>query len=271
LYIQHDNITTYNLCLCIQKFIANQGGKVLRKISRDNPIPLHYQLKEVLQEMIENEVLKPGESIPTERELCEIQGISRMTVNKAIMSLVNEGLIYREQGKGTFVSIEKVNHEISRLKGFTEQMKENGVVSKTKMLSFKVIEATKQYRFELKIPKEESKVIEIKRLRFSDEEPVAIETAWIPYYLFNDMTKEMIENKSLYAILREKYGYHPYKAKQTIEPIMLNEYESKLLNQENRALALIFRRTTYLENEVPIEYTKAIYRSDKYKYEVILK
>lgn len=243
----------------------------MKKISRDNPIPLHYQLKEILQEMIENEVLKPGQSIPTERELCEIQGISRMTVNKAIMSLVNEGLIYREQGKGTFVSIEKVNHEISRLKGFTEQMKENGVISKTKILSFKVIEATKQHRFELKIPKEESKVVEIKRLRFSDEQPVAIETAWIPYYLFNDMTREMIEDKSLYAILREKYGYHPYKAKQTIEPIMLNEYESKLLNQENRALALIFRRTTYLENEIPIEYTKAIYRSDKYKYEVILK
>jgi GntR family transcriptional regulator len=243
----------------------------LKKVSKDNPIPLHYQIKEILQEMIENEVLKPGESIPTERELCEIQGVSRMTVNKAIMSLVNEGLIYREQGKGTFVSKPKVNHEISQLKGFTEQMQENGVVSKTKILSFKVIEATKQYKFELKMPEGENKIIEIKRLRFSDEQPVAIEIAWLPYYLCKDMNRNMIEDKSLYGILREKYGYHPYKAKQTIEPIMLNEYESKLLNQENCALALMFRRTTYLENETPIEYTKAIYRSDKYKYEITLK
>ena len=243
----------------------------MKKISRDNPIPLHYQLKEILQEMIENEDLKPGQSIPPEREICEIQGVSRMTVNKAIMSLVNEGLIYREQGKGTFVSVEKVNQEISRLKGFTEQMSENGVVSKTKILSYKIIEATKQHKFELKMPEDEKEIIEIKRLRFSDEQPVAIETAWIPHYLFKGMTREVIEDKSLYAIMREKYGYHPYKAKQTIEPIMLNEYESKLLNQENRALALIFRRTTYLENETPIEYTKAIYRSYKYKYEIILK
>jgi GntR family transcriptional regulator len=243
----------------------------LKKISRDNPIPLHYQLKEILQEMIENEDLKPGQSIPPEREICEIQGVSRMTVNKAIMSLVNEGLIYREQGKGTFVSIEKVNQEISRLKGFTEQMMENGVVSKTKMLSYRIIEATKQHKFELKMPEDEKEIVEIKRLRFSDEQPVAIETAWIPHYLFKGMTRETIEHKSLYAIMREKYEYYPYKAKQTIEPIMLNEYESKLLNQENRALALIFRRTTYLENETPIEYTKAIYRSDKYKYEIILK
>ena len=243
----------------------------MRKISRDNPVPLHFQLKEILPEMIENEILKPGESIPTERELCEIQGVSRMTANKAIMSLVNEGLIYREQGKGTFVSIAKVNQEISRLKGFTEQMIENGVVSKTKILSFKVIDATKQQKFELNMPNGENKLIEIKRLRFSDEQPVAIETAWLPYYLFKDMTRDMIKDKSLYGILREKYGYHPYKAKQTIEPIMLNEYESKLLNQENSALALIFRRTTYLEDGTPFEYTKAIYRSDKYKYEIILK
>ena len=243
----------------------------MKKVSKDNPIPLHYQIKEILQEMIENEVLKPGESIPTERELCEIQGVSRMTVNKAIMSLVNEGLIYREQGKGTFVSTAKVNHEISQLKGFTEQMKENGVVSKTKILSFKVIDATKQHKSELKMPENENKIIEIKRLRFSNEEPIAIEIAWLPYYLFNDMTRDMIEDKSLYGIFSEKYGYHPYKAKQTIEPIMLNEYESKLLNQENSSLALMFRRRTYLENEIPIEYTKAIYRSDKYKYEITLK
>ena len=221
--------------------------------------------------MIENEDLKPGQSIPTERELCEIQGVSRMTVNKAIMSLVNEGLVYREQGKGTFVSIAKVNREISQLKSFTEQMLENGVISKTKILSFKVIEATKKYRLELKMPEDENKIIEIKRLRFSDEQPVAIEIAWLPYYLFKGMTREMIEDKSLYEIFREKYGYYPDKAKQTIEPTMLNEYESKLLNQEKSALALIFRRTTYLENETPIEYTKAIYRSDKYKYQIILK
>jgi GntR family transcriptional regulator len=243
----------------------------LKKVSKDNPIPLHYQIKEILQEMIENEVLKPGEAIPTERELCEIQGVSRMTVNKAIMSLVNEGLIYREQGKGTFVSKVKVNHEISQLKGFTEQMQESGVVSKTKVLSFKIIEATKQHKFELKMPEDENRIIEIKRLRFSDEQPVAIEIAWLPYYLFKDMTRDMIEDKSLYRIFSEKYGYHPYKAKQTIEPTMLNEYESKLLNQENSALALMFRRRTYLENETPIEFTKAIYRSDKYKYEITLK
>lgn len=243
----------------------------MKKVSKDNPIPLHYQIKEILQEMIENEVLKPGQSIPSERELCEIQGVSRMTVNKAIMALVNEGLIYREQGKGTFVSSAKVKRDISWLKSFTEQMQENGVISRTKILSFKLIDATKKYKLELKMPEDENEIIEIKRLRFSDQLPVAIETAWLPYYLFNGMTREIIEDKSLYKIFREKYGYKLDKAIQTIEPTMLNEYESKLLNQENCALALIFRRTTYLENGIPIEYTKSTYRSDKYKYQITIK
>ncbi|MBU3100226.1 MULTISPECIES: GntR family transcriptional regulator [Clostridium] len=244
---------------------------MLKKVSKDNPIPLHYQIKEILQEMIENEVLKPGDSIPTERELCKVQGVSRMTVNKAIMSLVNEGLIYRQQGKGTFVSIAKVNREISLLKGFSEQMQDNGVISKTKILSFEIIDATKQCMLELKMPIDENKIIEIKRLRFGDQQPVAIETAWLPYCLFDGMTRDMVEGKSLFSIFREKYGYYPYEAKQIIEPIMLNEYDSELLNQDKYALALTFRRTTYLENGTPIEYTKAIYRSDKYKYQVTLK
>ncbi len=68
--------------------------------------------------MIENEELKPGDAVPTERELCEIQGVSRMTVNKAIMSLVNEGLLYREQGKGTFVAKPKENKRNSWSKKF---------------------------------------------------------------------------------------------------------------------------------------------------------
>ena len=243
----------------------------MKIVSKDNPIPLHYQIKEILREMIENEVLKPGEPIPTERELCVIQGVSRMTVNKAIMSLVNDGLIYREQGKGTFVSIAKVNREILLLKGFTEQMEDNGVISKTRILSYEILDATKQCKLELKMPIDENEIIEIKRLRFGDEQPIAIETAWLPYYLFDGMTRDRIEGKSLYGIFREKYGYYPYEAKQIIEPIMLNEYDSELLNQKKSSLALTFKRTTYLENGTPIEYTKAIFRSDKYKYQITLK
>ncbi len=85
------------------------------------------------------------------------------------------------------------------------------------------------------------------------------------------MDKETIDGKSLYEIFKNKYNYFPEKAKQTIEPVILSEDECELLNQDKNALALMFRRTTYIKNEVPIEYTKAIYRSDIYKYELVFK
>lgn len=242
----------------------------MKKVSKDSPLPMHYQIKQIIQEMIENEELKPGDIIPPERELCEIQGVSRMTINKAIMSLVNEGILYREQGKGTFVSKPKESQDLSRLKGFTEEMQEKGIRTSTKILSFSVKKATKQSRAILNILEEEAYVIEINRLRFCDNEPYSIETAWLPQRLFKDMKRETIEGKSLYQVFKEQYNYYPHKAKQTIEPIMLNEYESDLLGLKSDSLALMFSRTTYTKDNIPIEHTRAIYRSDKYKYEVIL-
>lgn len=242
----------------------------MRKISKDNPVPIYYQIKEILLEMIENEELKCGDTIPTERELSEFQGVSRMTVNKAVLELVNQGILYREQGKGTFVAKPKENHELKHLKSFTEEMRERGLNSTVRILSFKVKQATKQVKTILDMTGEDNKIIEIKRLRISDNEPVAIETAYIPHDLCPDMTKKMIEGKSLYGIFRNKYKYYPNKAKQTIEPIMLNEYERTLLNQPSTSLALLFKRNTYTRDGIHIEYTNAIYRSDKYKYEVIL-
>ncbi|MCJ7690483.1 MAG: GntR family transcriptional regulator [Clostridiaceae bacterium] len=242
----------------------------MRIVSKVNPLPLYYQLKEILQEMIENEELKPGDMIPAERELCEIQCVSRMTVNKAIMYLVNEDIIYREQGKGTFVSAPKEKQQISKLKGFTEEMEDKGVKSQTKILSFKLKPATKQIKTILEIEDRSTQLIEIKRLRLSNDEPLAIETVWLPHHLFNDMTTSMIEGKSLYSIFREKYGLYPIKAKQTIEPIILSEYECNLLNQKPHSIALMFKRTTYTQDGTPIEYTNSIYRSDRYKYEIIL-
>ena len=243
----------------------------MRKILKDSPLPLHYQLKQVLLEMIENELLKPGDSIPPERELCEVQGVSRMTVNKAILSLVNEGIVYRKQGKGTFVAEPKTNQDLSNFKGFTEEMKEKGLNPITRILFFEIKKATKQNKQELNMTGKHDLVIEMTRLRMLEEEPFALEIVLIPYHICPNMTRENADGKSLYTTLIEEYKYKLDKAKQTIEPVLLNEYEARLLNQSNNALALLLRRTTYLKDGTPVEYTKSIYRSDKYKYEMVLK
>lgn len=248
-----------------------KGVMTLKKISKESPIPLYYQLKELIQEQIEDEIFKPGDPIPTEMELCQIHNISRMTVNKAIMSLVHEGLLYREQGRGTFVAENKRKHQLNNLKGFTEEMMQKGYSVETKILSFETVEATKNKKEHLKLGEKGEKIIEIKRLRYIENEPFALETAWIPFKLCPDLDVKINNSKSLYEIFQRKYGYILAEAKQTIEPIMINDYESELLNLRKNSLALLFRRTTYLDDGQIIEYTKAIYRSDKHKYELILK
>jgi len=243
----------------------------LRRVLKDNPLPLYYQLKEILMELIENEILKPGDLIPSERELSELHGMSRMTARKAIMDLVIEGVLYREQGKGTFVSKPKIKQQLSQLKGFTEQMKEKGLKTETKILSFLIKRATMKICEYLNLPKEDRMIFEIRRIRYVEDEPFSIETVWLPFNMCSDLSKESLEGDSLYRLFKEKYGYNLDYARQSIEPTSLNEYESSLLKLEPKTLALLFRRMTFLDDGRVIEYTKAIYRSDKYKYEVILK
>src|SRR6059058_1119123 len=107
----------------------------MNAIYRNSPLPLYFQLKEIMRERIRSDEWKPGDLIPSERELSEKYGISRMTARQAITELVNEGLFYREQGKGTFVSHLKISQQLIRLTGFTEDIRARGQRPDTKVLS----------------------------------------------------------------------------------------------------------------------------------------
>lgn len=242
----------------------------MKKVDKESPLPLYYQLKDIISEMIENEELKPDDPIPSERELCEYHGVSRMTANKAIHSLVTEGVLYREQGRGTFVARSKEKHQISNLLGFTEEMRRRGLEVATKLLSFRKKAATKRLQQELEIGSNEE-VFEIIRLRSVSGEPYALETAYIPVALCTRLNADMLDSRSLYDVLNKEFGLQADYAYQTIEPVAVNDYESEIMAIKEGALALLFSRRTYLKNSVPMEVTKAIYRGDRYKYEIVLK
>ncbi len=242
----------------------------MKKVNKSSPIPLYYQLKDIISELIEDEELKPNDPIPPERELCEYHGVSRMTVNKAIANLVNEGLLYREQGKGTFVAKPKEGYQLSRLLSFTEDMKAKGLRVDTRMISFQRKAATRKLKKELNLAEKEE-VFEIKRLRLVSGEPYAIETAYLPVSICEGLTMEKLDNKSLYDILRSEYGLRMDYAHQTIEAVIVDEYESEILQVAQKSIALMLSRKTYLEGDRPMELTKAVYRGDKYKFEVVLR
>ena len=242
----------------------------MKIVDKNLDVPLHIQLYKIIKDMIESGKLKEGTSLMSERELGKLQNISRMTVNKAIINLVNEGLLERRQGKGTFVSYKKQQYRFQKLKGFTEVMSERGFKISNKILSFEIGTQNKAIRDNLGINNKDEIIYKIKRLRIIDNEPFALETVYILERMCPDLKDILNENDSLYRILREEYNHKIEKAIQTIDPIILNKEISNLLNRDINSLALKFDRKVYTENQEILEYTISIFTSDKHQYQIMM-
>lgn len=242
----------------------------MKLVDKESSIPLHIQLSSIIKDMIDSGELKEGDLIISERELCNRQNVSRMTVNKVIIGLVSEGILYRVQGKGTFVSPKKDKYSFSKLKGFTQVMQEKGVNIKTDILSFEKKLPSEFVKDKLNIKDNVTKVYKIVRLRYIEGDPFGVETAYISDEMCNNLKKEMLTNKSLYDVLHKDYNYTIKRANQIMEPIIISKEESEILKVEEKSLALKIHRNSYEENGRPIEYTISVFRSDKYQYEIAL-
>jgi len=227
------------------------------------------QLQEIIQEMIDNEELQAHDPIPTEQAFCQYHDVSRMTVRSAIMTLVNEGVLYREQGKGTFVAPKKPHYRMSGLKGLTEAMEELGYEVSAEIQSFSYTECSKKIANIIGI-NEDEKAIEIRRLRYVDDEIYALETIWMNPLQYPNLTEEKLEAAPLYDIFRETYGFYPAYTRQIVEPVRLNDVEKNAFNLSGEPLGLLFERTTYTDDDQVIEYTKSVYRIDKHQFEMYL-
>jgi GntR family transcriptional regulator len=232
-------------------------------IVRKSPLPRYYQLKEIMREKILSGEWKPGDLIPSERELGEQYGISRMTARQAITELVNEGLFYREQGKGTFVSRHKITQQLLNLTGFTEDMKARGQRPGSRVIAACMIAADEGLADRLRI-KPGQLIFCLQRLRLADDEPLAIEISNLSFIGCERLLEDDLEKNSLYRLLEEKYGQPLMEAEQEIEAGLMGPEEAGLLKVSTGSAALFIRRTTYTERDQPIEYAKSVYCGNKY-------
>ena len=239
-------------------------------IYRNSPLPRYYQLKEILRERVQSEEWKPGDVIPSERELSEKYGISRMTARQALTDLVNEGLFYREQGKGTFVSQRKITQQLIRLTGFTEDIKARGQKPGTKVLSAEMLPADETTAEKLRIDPG-TLIFRLQRLRLADDEPLAIELSQISFKGCERLLEEDLEKNSLYRLLETQYGIPLMEADQELEAGLAGNEEAQLLKIPPGRPVLFTRRITYTERNQPIEYAKAVYCGNKYIFYTHLK
>jgi GntR family transcriptional regulator len=232
---------------------------------KSGPLPRYYQLKEIIRERIRSGEWSPGSLIPSERELCERYGISRMTARQSITELVNEGLLYREQGKGTYVGRPKIAQQLLRLTGFTEDMRAREQRPGAKVLTAEMWPADEATAERLRI-KVGQPVYRLRRLRLADSEPLAVETSCISFMGCERLLEKDLERDSLYGLLEIVYDMPPMEAEQELEADLARDEEAGLLEVEVGSPILRTRRVTATRRNQPIEYATSIYRGDKYRF-----
>ena len=231
-------------------------------IDQESSEPLYLQLKNKLIKRIISEVYKPGERLPSERVLSEELKISRMTVREALKGLVNEGYIYTQVGKGTFVkNIQYKQDDV--LTGFTEQMYKIGGEVSSRVLEFSLAPVVPSAMAKLEIEPNDL-VYKLKRIRYVNKRVLAIETAFIPAYLCKDLDKYDFSRESLYAILRKEYGLQLVLAEQTIVASLANDDEYSIFETQPPEAVLRIKRITKTNHKDVAEYVESVYRGDSY-------
>jgi len=238
-------------------------------IDRNLSTPLYHQVRDLLREEIQSGGISPGEKIPSEAELGAKYGISRITARQAIQSLAQEGLLYRQQGRGTFVARPRVRHSLNALTSFSRQMTDRGMTPSTKLIEADIVAARGPVREALAIP-DGALVTKLRRLRLADREVMGIQTAYVPLGLCPDLVDVIDDNVSLYDLFRQKYGLRPARATECYSAVLLEPLEARLLDQKQRQPALAAERTTYLLDNRALEYVVSILRADRYTLTVEL-
>jgi GntR family transcriptional regulator len=236
-------------------------------LDKGNPTPLYYQMAELLREQIKSGELKPGHQLPSERELSEQAGISRMTVRQAIGYLVHLGLLVVKKGIGTFVSEPKLVHNTIHLLSFTEEMMHGEGAVPSQVLEQGVVRPPPGVAAQLALQSDQL-TIKIVRLRLLEEVPLLLETIFIPVALCPGLEHVDLARASLYTLLKQQYGLHLKRTRQTLEVIIANDYESDLFGIEPGTAMILVEGVTYLDQGQPVEYFKAIYRGDRFKFEL---
>lgn len=237
----------------------------LLRVDRHSPLPIYYQIKEWLREQIESEVLKPQDRIPSERDLEQEFGISRMTARRALGELEAEGYVYREQGRGSFVAESKIRQGLLRLTSFTEEMQKRGMRAGARVLRTQKVDHDKHLASRFGVYAEEVFIL-VERLRLANGKPMVLETAFLREMFCPGLEEVDLNNRSLYETLRERYGIQLGRAEQTVEARVADDYEAKVLEARPGTPVLAVERLTYLsDGKTPIEYVRSLYRGDRYR------
>lgn len=239
-----------------------------KQIRKDVPIALYYQLKEEIRRKILSDEWKEGSKLPSEKDICEIFGVSRTTVRKAVDELEAENYLVKKQGRGTFVKKRSIAQKLHKFYSFSEELKGLGIKETAKMVVFKEIIPEISIRKALQLEAEE-RVFWIKRVRYMDDKAYTVENSYIPVKYAPEMTAELVDTNGLYKTLN-LFQVFPERATETFSAVNLTQDDAYAMQLKTGEAAIHLTRTTYSGVNI-IEYCHSVVRGDVFQYTVELK
>ncbi len=230
-------------------------------------IPKYYQIYEHLRNDINEGLFGEGDRFPPEIELCDKFKVSRGTIREALRLLYQQGILKREQGKGTFVTHSKIQQDAQKLMGFTELMKLHGKAAQAKLLEVTVKAPNSRVKQLLEL-KDGENIVKVQRLRFGDEEPLIIERSYFVHDIFKPLLQFNLENESIYELMYRETSMRLGVADQSIEGVLAGPTSSKLLNIEANSPVLLIKRLIKMKNDRLFQYSEDMYRSDRLSFSI---
>jgi GntR family transcriptional regulator len=235
----------------------------MNSLSRESKLPLYQQLYDILRGELTRGQWKPGDMLPAESELMQRYGISRITVRQVLDMLVRDSLIYRQQGRGTFVAHPTIEQTQVRIVSFTEDMHQRGFRPGTEVLEAGLVPATADIAAKLAVEPGEV-LAHLRRLRLADDEPMSIEDAYLVHRYFPGVLSGDYTTSPLRRTLEEKYGVRLVRAKQVLRAVMAPSTLARLLSVRQSAALLFIERVSFSAQGVPVEFLRIHYRGDRY-------
>lgn len=220
--------------------------------------PLYVRLKRALRELIGSQLV-PGDRLPSESELCEAYGLSRITARLALSALANEGVIERRQGKGTYVAWPKRSESVAYFGSFTEEMAAQGRTGGSKLVSFEVVKADPRVAGHLRIPSG-ADVYKIRRLRMADDDVICYQVSYLNTGLFPGLTEAEVATGSLYQLIQRSYAGNIADAEESVEIAQADPYRAELLGIADGAPLLVVERLVFSGAGVALEFNRSFYK-----------
>ncbi len=242
-------------------------------IDKSSFVPLYIQVRDILKDLINSGMLKPGDQVPSENELSTAFAISRMTVRQAIQELIREGFINIRRGEGTFVNSSPRTQMLLKLEGFSSEMAKLGYRNHSRVLDIQKIDDFDSFEMAysgLGKPPDEP-IIRIRRVRYVEDTPFALETSFLSYKTGRGlMEPQMADDTSIYSYIEKELHIRLSRADHVIQPGLADKEIAQHLEVEEGSAVLKLRGTTYSMTNKAIEYLEGVYRGDKYELKLVI-